>query len=291
MSEQAWRSVTNLPARHRRAKGARVLFLCLTWLGVVLLAILIARILYDGRGWVDWQFLTSFPSRFPEKAGLLSALAGTLWLISLTALFSIPVGVAAAVYLEEFSRSGRLKDIIEINIANLAGVPSIVYGLLGLAVFVRIMALGRSLVAGALTMSLLILPVIIISAREAIKAVPRSLRHGAMALGATRWQTVRHHVLPSALPGILTGVILALSRAIGETAPLIMIGALSYIAFTPSGPMDDFTALPIQIFNWTARPQKDFHSLAAGGIIVLLAVLLLMNATAVIIRQRAQRRR
>jgi len=170
-------------------------------------------------------------------------------------------------------------------------VPSIVYGILGLAVFVRGIGLGRSVLAGALTMSLLILPVIIIASREAIKAVPQSLRQGAMALGATRWQTVRHHVLPSALPGMLTGVILALSRAIGEAAPLIMIGALSYIAFTPKSPMDDFTALPIQIFNWTARPQKEFHSLAAAGIIVLLAVLLLMNAAAVTIRYRAQRSR
>jgi len=291
MSASSWQSVANLQGRHHRARWARVGFAVLTWLGVVLLAILLARVARQGFGWLDLEFLSSFPSRFPEKAGILSALAGTLWLIGLTALISVPVGVAAAVYLEEFSRAGRLKTFIEINIANLAGVPSIVYGILGLAVFVRGLALGRSVLAGALTMSLLILPVIIIASREAIKAVPQSLRQGAMALGSTRWQTVRHHVLPSALPGMLTGVILALSRAIGETAPLIMIGALTYIAFTPEGPMDDFTTLPIQIFNWTARPQKDFHSLAAAGIIVLLVVLLVMNAAAVLIRYRTQRTR
>jgi len=291
MSEGSWRSIANLGKRHKIARWAQLGFAALTWLGVVLLAILLLRVAKQGISWLDLQFLTNFPSRFPEKAGILSALAGTLWLIGLTGAISVPVGVAAAVYLEEFSRPGRLKTFIEINIANLAGVPSIVYGLLGLAVFVRGLALGRSVLAGALTMSLLILPVIIIASREAIKAVPQSLRQGAMALGATRWQTVRHHVIPSALPGMLTGVILALSRAIGETAPLIMIGALTYIAFTPNGPMDDFTALPIQIFNWTSRPQKDFHSLAAAGIILLLIVLLIMNAAAVYIRYRTQRTR
>ena len=291
MSENGWKEIPNLPRRHRNSRLARYLFISLTWFAIVLLAILLFRITRQGIAWLDWQFISSFPSRFPEKAGIKSALAGTLWLIGLIAVISIPVGVAAAIYLEEFSRKNRLRSFIEINIANLAGVPSIVYGMLGLAIFVRAMHLGRSVLAGALTMSLLILPVIIIASREAIKAVPQSLRQGAMALGATRWQAVRHHVLPAALPGILTGVILALSRAIGETAPLIMIGALTYIAFTPSGPLDDFTSLPIQIFNWTARPQKEFHALAAAGILVLLAVLMLMNASAVWIRFRTQRRR
>jgi phosphate transport system permease protein len=286
-----WEGVPNLQARHRRARLYRLLFAALTWLGVLLLAILLLRIGRDGLGWLDWQFLSSFPSRFPAKAGVLSAVAGTLWLIVLTALFSIPVGIASAIYLEEFSRRGRLRSFIEINIANLAGVPSIVYGILGLALFVRGLHLGRSVLAGALTMSLLVLPVIIIAAREAIRAVPQSLRQAALALGATRWQTVRHHVLPSALPGIMTGVILALSRAIGEAAPLIMIGALSFVAFVPKGPMDGFTALPIQIFNWSSRPQQEFHGLAAAGIIVLLAVLLLMNATAIAIRHRTHRNR
>ncbi len=290
MSDAPWQRLPSLAQRHRRAALARRGFALLTWLGVALLAVLLVRVGRQGLAWLDWEFLTSFPSRFPERAGVLSALAGTLWLIGLTALVSVPIGIAAAIYLEEFSRPGRLRSVIEVNIANLAGVPSIVYGLLGLAFFVRGLNLGRSVLAGALTMSLLILPTIIIAAREALKAVPQSLRQGAMALGATQWQAVRHHALPSALPGILTGIILSLSRAIGEAAPLIMIGALTYIAFTPDGPMDDFTALPIQIYNWASRPQKDFHGLAAGAIIVLLAVLLLMNAAAVAIRYRSQRK-
>jgi phosphate transport system permease protein len=211
-------------------------------------------------------------------------------LVTLTASLAIPIGVLAAIYLEEYALKNRFTAFIEVNIANLAGVPSIVYGILGLAVFVRFMGLERSVLAGAMTMSLLVMPVIIIAAKEAIRAVPSSLRQAAFAVGATRWQVVRHHVLPSAIPGILTGVILALSRAIGETAPLIMIGALTYVAFVPEGPLDEFTALPIQIFNWTARPQETFHELAAGGIIVLLAILLLMNATAVYIRYRGSKR-
>ncbi|MBN2081020.1 phosphate ABC transporter permease PstA [bacterium] len=240
-------------------------------------------------GTIIKDIIATFPSRFPTKAGLKSALAGSLWLIIFTALFAIPIGVSAAIYLEEYAPKNRLSRFIEVNIANLAGVPSIVYGILGLAVFVRGIHLGRSVLAGALTMSLLILPVIIIAAREAIKAVPDSIRQGAFALGATRWQTVRHHVLPVALPGILTGVILAMSRALGETAPMIMIGALSYVAFVPTGPMDDFTVLPIQIYNWVAMPQREFHLLAACGILILLIFLLLMNSVAIFVRQRAQR--
>ncbi len=278
---------------HRRRVGRLFHALCttLSWLAVVLLAVLLVEVSRDGLGWLDMGFLENFPSRFPEKAGIKSALLGTLWLVSFTALVSIPVGIGAAVYLEEYAPRTRLGRFIELNIANLAGVPSIVYGILGLAIFVRGLALGRSVLAGSLTMSLLILPVIIIASREAIRAVPRTLRHASFALGATRWQTVRHHVLPAALPGILTGVILAISRAIGETAPLIMIGALTYVAFVPEGPLDAFTALPIQIFNWASRPQQDFHALAAAGIIVLLVVLLLMNATAIAIRHRSQRNR
>jgi len=259
------------------------------WAGIVILAVLLFHVTREGIRWLDLQFLTEFPSRFPEQAGIKSALWGTVWLITLTAGISIPVGVAAAIYLEEFSPKNRLSQFIEVNIGNLAGVPSIVYGILGLVLFVRFLALGRSVLAGSLTMTLLILPVIIIAAREALRAVPDSIRHAAFALGATRWQAVRAQVLPVALPGILTGVILALSRAIGETAPLVMIGALTYVAFVPEGPMDAFTALPIQIFNWASRPQANFHQLAAAGIIVLLVTLLLMNATAVWIRQRAER--
>jgi phosphate transport system permease protein len=272
-------------------RGFRVLCWLMAWTSVVLLAILLVDIVRNGFGWVDWQFLQSFSSRHAEKAGIKAALAGSLWLVGLTALFSIPIGVAAAVYLEEYAPKNRFMRIIEVNIANLAGVPSIVYGMLGLTIFVRWLMLDRSLVAGALTLTLLVLPVIIIASREAIRAVPPSLRFGSYALGATRWQTVRHHVLPVALPGIVTGVILALSRAIGETAPLVVVGALTYVAFTPEGPMDDFTALPIQIFNWASRPQAEFHELAAGGIIILLAVLLLLNGTAALIRFRSQRNR
>lgn len=277
--------------KRRRAQSKAFEYFCsgVTGLAVVVLALLLYDIFTDGYRWVDAQFLNSFPSRFPEKAGIKSALAGTLWLVGFTAIIAIPTGVLAAIYLEEYAPKNRLTHFIEVNIANLAGVPSIVFGILGLAIFVRFFGLGRSVIAGALTMSLLILPVIIIAAKEAIRSVPSSLRQAAFALGATRWQVVRAHVLPSAMPGILTGVILALSRAIGETAPLIMIGALTFVAFLPSGPMDEFTALPIQIFNWTARPQETFHELAAGGIIVLLAVLLLMNALAVFIRYRGSK--
>jgi phosphate transport system permease protein len=208
-----------------------------------------------------------------------------------TAAIAVPLGVGSAVYLEEYARKNRFTRLLEVNLANLAGVPSIIYGILGLAVFVRFFHLERSLLAGSLTMSLLVLPVIIVASREAIRSVPAMFRHAAFALGASRWQTVRHHVLPAAVPGILTGIILSLSRAIGETAPLVVIGAFGYVAFVPEGPMDDFTVLPIQIFNWTSRPQKEFHELAAAGILVLLAALLLMNATAVLIRHRARRSR
>ena len=287
-------SVLDAPAnlRRRRVWAAvfRLVCMTLTWLCLALLAVLLIHATREGLPWLDKQFLTEFPSRFPERAGIKSALWGTLWLISLTAAFSIPIGVAAAIYLEEYAGKTRFNALIELSIANLAGVPSIVYGILGLAIFVRWLSLGRSVLAGAMTMSLLILPIIIIASREALRAVPGSIRRASYALGATQWQTIRHHVLPAALPGVLTGTILALSRAIGETAPLIMIGALTYVAFTPTGPMDAFTALPIQIFNWVSRPQAEFHELAAAGIVVLLTVLLLMNATAVIIRLRAQRK-
>jgi len=284
-------NVGNLGRRKLQGRLFQAMCIALTGLGIVLLAVLLWRIWHEGSGWLDLQFLRSFPSRFPAKAGILSAIAGSLWLMGLTAAISIPVGVGAAVYLEEFAAKNRWTRLLEVNLSNLAGVPSISYGILGLAVFVRGFGLGRSLVAGALTMSLLIMPVIIVAAREAIRTVPDAFRHAALALGATKWETVRYHVLPAAVPGILTGIILALSRAIGETAPLVVVGAAAYIAFVPEGPMDDFTVLPIQIFNWAARPQQDFHELAAAGIIVLLTMLLLMNATAVWIRHRARRNR
>jgi len=290
MSENPLNVGQQLARRQQVAMTFRIFCTGVTFFAMAILAILIYQVTSAGAGWLDWQFLTSFPSRFPEKAGIKSAFVGTLWLVSLTALFAIPTAVLAAIYLEEYAPKNKATIFIEINIANLAGVPSIVYGILGLAIFVRFFGLNRSVIAGALTMSLLILPVIIIASKEAIRAVPSSLRQAAFAVGATRWQVVSAHVLPSAIPGILTGVILALSRAIGETAPLIMIGALTYVAFLPEGPMDEFTALPIQIFNWTARPQEEFHELAAAGIIVLLAILLVMNATAVYIRYRGSKK-
>jgi phosphate transport system permease protein len=278
-----------LANRQRLAAAARVLFKLSSWISILVLAVLLIELVRQGIGWLDIQFLTSFPSRFAERAGIKAALWGTVWLIALVAIISIPIGIGAAIHLEEYARPGRISTIIEINIANLAGTPSIVYGILGLALFVRWMSLGRSVIAGALTMSLLILPVTIIASREAIRAVPNSIRLASFALGATRWQTIYHHVVPAALPGILTGVILALSRAIGETAPLVMIGALNYVAFTPQGPLDSFSALPIQIFNWASRPQKEFYGLAGAAIIVLLVVLLAMNSVAILLRARAQR--
>ena len=280
----------NLSRRHMTARSFKIFCAAVTSLGVIVLVIVLFHIFREGFRWVDVQFLESFPSRFPEKAGIKSALWGTIWLISLTALFSIPIGVGAAIYLEEYAQKGAVNNFIDINISNLAGVPSIVYGILGLTMFVRFCGFDRSVLSGSLTMALLILPVIIIASREAIRAVPGSIRHAAYALGATKWQTVRSHVLPAAMPGILTGIILAFSRALGETAPLVMIGALAYVAFVPEGPMDSFTALPIQIFNWASRPQEEFHQLAAGAIIVLLAVLFAMNSLAVYIRESAERK-
>ena len=276
----------------RAAYGRAFEWLCLaaTCLGIAMLVVLLVDVLRRGLPTLTPHFLTSFPSRFPERAGIKAALVGSLWLIGLVALFAIPTGVAAAVWLEEYPRRGRLSQAIEVNIANLAGVPSIIYGLLGLGIFVRTMGLGRSLISGALTMALLVLPIIIINAREALRAVPRSQREAAYALGATRSQVIWRVVLPLALPGIFTGVILALSRAIGETAPLITIGALTFIAFVPQGPFDAFTVLPIQIFNWVSRPQAGFHAIAASGIIVLLVVLLSMNALAILLRDRARRK-
>ncbi len=288
--------------RHRKDRFFRRLARCATWFGVIMLAVLIGGILRDGAGSLSFGFLDSFPSRKPAIAGFKAAIWGSLWAVSFTALFSMPVGIGAAVYLEEYASKGRLVGFLELLIANLAGVPSILYGMLGLIAFVRVFGMeeasfmglslpfGRSVIAGSLTLTLLILPVIIISTREALRAVPSSLRQAAYGLGATKWQCVRHHVLPAAMPGMLTGVVLALSRALGETAPLIMIGALTYVAFIPETPYDPFTAMPIQIFNWASRPQAEFHHLAASGCIVLLVVLLGMNGLAVWLRNRAESR-
>lgn len=284
-------TVRQLEARRRRGQLFEKLCLAAVLVAILVLLSLLVDVVLDGLPWLRPQLFTEFPSRFPERAGLRSALQGTLWMIGLTALMSFPIGVGAAIYLEEYARRNSfITQFIEINIANLAGVPSIIYGLLGLGLFVRGLELGRSVLAGSMTMALLVLPIIIVSSREAIRAVPPSLRQAAFALGATQWQVVRHHVLPNAMGGILTGTILAMSRAIGETAPLITIGALTFIAFDLRGPLDIFTVLPIQIFNWISIPQQEFHNLAAAGILVLLAVLLTMNGLAIYLRNRLQQR-
>ena len=258
-----------------------VLVLALSALGA-----LIADVWQDGASRLSWDFISGFPSRRAEQAGIWHALTGSVFVIVMTALLSVPIGVAAAVYLEEYGSRSLLARLIEINITNLAAVPSIIYGLLGLGLFVRTMGMGRSVLAGAATLGLLAMPVIILSTRESLRAVPKSLREGSYALGATKWQTIWHQVLPVAFPGILTGMILALSRAIGETAPLISIGALTFVAFAPDSIWSPFTVLPIQIFNWVSRPQVEFQANAAAGILVLLGLLLTMNAIAVWLRDR-----
>ena len=263
--------------------------LAATLTGLLVLAILLADILRDGLGRVSWDFLTGLPSRRAENAGIFPALAGTVWVIAVTFALAVPIGVGAAVYLEEYGDRGWRARLIEINIANLAGVPSVIYGLLGLGLFVRTLGFGRSVLAGAATLALLVLPVVILSSREALRAVPPSLREASYALGATRWQTVRRQVLPVALPGMLTGTILALSRAVGETAPLLAIGALTYVPFAPDGVWSPFTVLPIQVFNWVSRPQEAFLENAAAGIIVLLVLLLAMNGFAAWLRDRHER--
>ena len=260
-----------------------------TLLGLLVLAILLADIFRDGLGRLSWDFLTGFPSRRAENAGIYAALTGTVWVIALTIVLAVPIGVGAAVYLEEYGDRGWWARLIEINIANLAGVPSVIYGLLGLGLFVRTLGFGRSVLAGAATLALLVLPVVILSSREALRAVSPSLREASYALGATQWQTVWHQVLPVALPGMLTGMILALSRAIGETAPLITMGALTYVPFAPDGIWSPFTVLPIQVFNWVSRPQEAFLENAAAGMIVLLVLLVAMNGFAAWLRDRYQR--
>jgi len=237
---------------------------------------------------LDLDFLTAYPSRKADQAGILPAVVGSLYLIVLTSAIALPLGVGAALYLEEYAKKGRLSSLIEINIANLAGVPSIIYGLLGLGVFVRVLGLGRSLLAGALTMALLVLPIIVMVTRESLRTVPGHLREAAWGLGATRWQIVRQVVLPQAYPGILTGAILAVSRAIGETAPLVVVGALTYMTFLPDGIDSPFTVLPIQIFNWVSRPQEAFLINAAAGIFVLMITMLALNSVAIVLRNRLQ---
>jgi phosphate transport system permease protein len=255
-----------------------------------MLAIFLFNIITSGIGRIDWDFIRNYPSRKAEDAGIFSALMGTVWILGLTAFIAIPIGVAAGIYLEEYGKKSRLANLLEINITNLAGIPSIIYGILGLQVFVRTAALGSSLLAGSLTLSLLILPVIIVATREAIKAVPKTIREASFALGASKWQTISQQILPAAGGGIVTGVILALSRAIGETAPLIVVGALTYVPFAPTSPMDQYSVLPMQIFNWISRPEKEFATNAAAAILILLLITFVMNGIAIYLRNRWQKK-
>jgi phosphate transport system permease protein len=260
--------------------------------GVIALITLVVQVTVKGWDQLNWGIVSNFPSSLPSRAGAQSAIVGTIWLMAIVAATTLPLGVGAAIYLEEYADKDRWWNrAIEMNIQNLAAVPSIVYGILGLAFIARgPLDLGFVLLAGGLTLALLVLPIVIISSREAIRSVPPSIREGSLALGATRWQTVRRQVLPAAIPGIATGAILSLSRAIGEAAPLVLLGAVTFVAFNPTGLDSQFTALPIQIFNWISRPQEDFKVLAAAAIVVLLVMLLAMNATAIWLRNRYQRK-
>lgn len=257
-----------------------------TALGLIALALLLIDIVSKGIHRINWEFFTSLPSRFPEKSGIFTALAGMVSLLFFTIIIALPIGVLAGVYLEEYGKKSRLASFIEINISNLAGVPSVIYGILGLQIFVRFCNFGNSILAGAMTLSLLIMPIIIVATREAIKAVPSSLREASFGMGATKWQTIRRVILPSSLGGIITGIILAISRAIGETAPIIVVGALVYVPFVPDGPLDQYTVLPIQIFNWISRPQEGFIINAAAGIIVLLGFTFILNGFAIYLRNK-----
>jgi phosphate transport system permease protein len=277
-----------------RRKVSNALFGLLALLAIFSSLLALTGLLIDvvvrGAGSVDLQFLTSAPSRLPAKAGILPALVGTLWVTILVAIMTFPIGVAAAIYLEEYAGRGRWARLMKLNISNLAGVPSIVYGIFGLALFVRLLGLGRTVFAAALTLSLLILPVVIISSMEALRAVPPSQREAAYALGATRWQMIRRSLLPAAAPGILTGIVLAVGRAVGETAPLILIGAVTFVTFVPVNPFEDkYTVLPIQIYNWATRPQAAFQEISAAAILVLLVLMFVLNLAAIILRARLSR--
>ena len=282
-ARKAYRSV--------RDNVAAALFLSSVVVGVLVLLWLLLEVFIDSIGWLDWQFLSSYSSRHPEEAGILAPIAGTFWVIILTAIMTVPVGIATAVYLEEFAPDNRLTRLIQLNISNLAGVPSVVYGLLGLAIFVQYLFDGqRSLLAGALTLSLLVMPIVIIASQEAIRAVPPSYRDAAYAMGATRWQVVKMVVLPQAIASIMSGIILAMSRAIGETAPILVVSSLVFITYVPTSPFDRFTVLPLQIVTWVSQPQDDFRHISAAAIIILLIMLLSMNAAAIYIRAKFQRR-
>ncbi|QDU87464.1 Phosphate transport system permease protein PstA [Pirellulimonas nuda] len=298
INDDSWRIDSRTRRRYFWSNVFSALCLLSMVTAVLVLVGLLAAVVYNGAPALRWGLLTDLPSRKPEAAGIYPALLGSLWLIALTALFSVPLGVGAAIYLEEYAAATRWRKLVQVNIANLAGVPSIVYGLLGLALFVRYIAkfdlggrvwmvglnLDRVILAGALTLTLVVLPIVILATQEALRAVPNSIRQGSYALGATRWQTVWRQVLPAATPGIMTGVILAVARALGEAAPLVAVGAVGFINQAPSGPMSKFTAMPLQIFNWAARPQEEFHAVASAAILVLVGVLIIMNAGAVWVR-------
>jgi phosphate transport system permease protein len=284
----------SMSARYGLDRAFTVVVTAAALVGVVVLAVLLVDVIRDGSSMLSLDFLTSFPSQiFPENGGVYPALVGSVWLLGLTALISVPLGLGAAIYLEEYAEDTPVNRVIEINISNLAGVPSIIYGLLGLGIFVQLLGPvtgGGSVLTGALTLSLLILPVIIVSTREALRAIPASIREGGFALGATRWEVIRSHLLPMALPGALTGIILALSRAIGEAAPLLVVGVSLYQTYATAGPFDGYMALPTQIYDWISRPQQIFQDSAAAGIVVIMAVLLLANSAAIVLRNRYQGR-
>jgi phosphate transport system permease protein len=280
------------PALTRRRRSGTIFYgACLLAIGILLIALLMVLfdVLSRGLPWLDADFLRGVPSRRPERAGILPALVGSIEIALIVAVTAFPIGVGAAIYLAEYARTGWVNRLLETNISNLAGVPSIIYGILGLALFVRILGFGPTILAAGLTLSLLILPVVIIASIEAMKAVPEAQREGAYALGATRWQMVRGAVLPAAAPGIMTGVILAMARAIGEAAPLILIGAFTFVTFLPNPVSGGYTVLPIQVFGWITRPQEDFQGIAAAAIIVILVLVLLLNALALIVRARLSR--
>ena len=284
----------NMAARYGFDRVFTVVVTAAALVGVVVLAVLLVDVARDGSGMLSAGFLTSFPSQiFPENGGIYPALVGSLWLLGLTFLISVPLGLGAAIYLEEYAEDTRINRIIEVNISNLAGVPSVIYGLLGLGIFVQLLAPvtgGGSVLSGALTLSLLILPVIIVATREALRAIPRAIREGGYALGATKWEIIRSHLLPMALPGALTGIILALSRAIGEAAPLLVVGVALYQTYATAGPLDGYMALPTQIYDWISRPQQIFQDSAAAGIVVIMVVLLVANSVAIVLRNKYQRR-
>lgn len=281
------KAIWNIKKRKIKNTIAHFFFALAAIANIMILFVLFADLIKRGMPYINVAFFTNFPSRFANKSGVLPAIVGSIWIICLTAIIAIPISICSAIYLEEYAQNNsRWTKLIKINISNLAGIPSIIYGILGLSFFVRTLGLGRSILSGALTMSLLIMPILIVTAQEAIRTIPDSLRHGSYALGATQWQTIRRVVLPNALPGILTGIILSISRVMGESAPLLLVGAFSYVSNLPKGPSDSFIVLPIQIFTWMSKPGADFKDVTAAAILVLMTLLLVLNLSASVIRNK-----